>query len=182
MCRSSRCRAPAPPRDSSRLRRLEVQSEPLEHSSGRRSIASADTVQGFGDRRFDRSLAPGIRAGAARGQVKNGAPPIPWIVRPSQESLVDEPVENAGERAGMDVQDRREIAGRHSWKQADDTEHQSLRARHPYLPAHALGRTFQSVHDRPEQLHELQHVREVCGGHRVGSASLRCRHAILSSN
>jgi hypothetical protein len=159
-----------------------VQSEPLEHSSGRGSIAPADSIQCFGDRRFDRPLTHSIRAGAALRQAKNCAPPILWIVRPCQESLVDEPLENAGERAGMHVQDRREIAGRHSWKQADDTEHQSLRARHAYLSAHALGRPLQSVHDRPEQLHELQYVRELGGGCRVIRVDFRCRHNILSSN
>jgi hypothetical protein len=164
-----------------RFRRLEVQSEPLEHSSRCLSIARANAIQRFGDGRFYGALARGICAAAALGQAKHGAPPIPWIVCTCKESLVDEPLEDASQRAGMHVQDRRKIAGRHSWVQADDTEHQPLRARDAHLSAHVLGRAFQSVHDRPQQLHKLQHVGEACL-HRVLSAILECRHDILSSN
>jgi hypothetical protein len=75
----------APTRGPLRLGRLEAHRDSLEHSSGRGSIAHADAIQCFGNRRFYGALAHGIRADAAPGQAEDGAPPIPWIVRACQE-------------------------------------------------------------------------------------------------
>jgi hypothetical protein len=57
----------------------------------------------------------------------------------------------------------------------------NMRAGDADLAAHALGRLLEAVHDRPEQLHELQDIRQMCRRDRISSAALE-KHIILSSN
>ncbi len=61
----------------------------------------------------------------------------------------------------MQVQHGREVAGRHAGKEPYDAEDEPLGASHAKIVAHPFRRLLQRVHDRPQQLHELQHVRQV---------------------
>jgi hypothetical protein len=62
----------------------------------------------------------------------------------------------------MDVQHRRQMAGGQPREKAHDAQYEPLWTSDSDLPGHALGCPFQSVDDRPQQLHELQDVRQLC--------------------
>jgi hypothetical protein len=70
-----------------------------------------------------------------------------------------QPLQDAGERTGMNVENVSQLACRHARKQPHDPHHQPLRSRDPYLGRHPLGRTFERVHHCPQLAHELENVR-----------------------
>ncbi|MEZ5286781.1 MAG: hypothetical protein R2712_18615 [Vicinamibacterales bacterium] len=83
----------------------------------------------------------------------------------------------------MDEHDGGELTGREAGEQAHDTQDEALRAGDAGAGAHALGGGLDAVNDRPEQLHELEHVGVVAGANRVGEGQdLRLSHVGLSSN
>ena len=97
-----------------------------------------------------------------------------------QEALGLEAVEHAGQRAGVHVQDLRERPGGGARHQAEDAKDQPLRAGHAELGVHPLRAFLQVVHQRPEQLHELQDLRQ----HRRGDVRFELvfsRHAAIAT-
>jgi hypothetical protein len=159
-----------------------MRSQSLEYAFGRHSIPVADALERQRDRRFNGPLSRNIRSRSALREAQYGAPSIARIVGTSQESLSNESLKHTGERAGMDVQHGRQIAGRHARKQAHHAQHQSLWTRHSNFSGHSLRYALQSVHNGPEQLHELQYIGEISQLPRSVGGTFRGRHIILSSN
>jgi hypothetical protein len=155
--------------------------EPLEHPSRGDAIPVADPLERPRDRGFDRPLSGGIDASPPRRQPQDRPSPIAGVVRASQEPLPDQPLKYTGQRAGMHVQHGRQIASRHAGKQTDDTKDQPLGTCDADVSRHPFGDALQSMHNRPEQPHELQHIREVIQFILVQTA-VRMRHIILNSN
>jgi hypothetical protein len=85
--------------------------EALEHSPRARAIVCADAVQRIGNGRFHRSRAGRVRSCALTGQPQHGASPVTRVVDAIQQLLLTEALQDAGERAGVDVERRGEIAG-----------------------------------------------------------------------
>ena len=107
-----------------------------------------------------------IDARAAAGQPELGAAAIGFCGGPLDEALFDQALEHAREGAGMHVENVSQFARRQTREQADDAQHQSLRAGHAQLLIHALRRAIERVCDTPEQTHELQYFGERLRGSR----------------
>lgn len=99
-----------------RLRLSQTLRQPLEGAPCRRAITHGDTVKRRTDSRLDRASSGGIDPRAARREMQHGAPPIAWIIDALEQPMCDEPLKHPCQRAGMHVQDRREIACRQSRK------------------------------------------------------------------
>jgi len=85
------------------------------------------------------------------------------VRRPFQQALVDQPSQHAGQGARVDVEQARQLAGRHAWKQSDGADHQPLGPGYADCQEHPLRRPLQRVHQRPQHAHELQHVVQIVG-------------------
>jgi hypothetical protein len=151
--------------------------EPIENSSRRHAIAIADAYERFGDRSLHRALPDGIDSGAAQGESEHRAPAVARIGGADQQSVRDQSLEDASQCARVDMQHRRQITSRQPREQTDNTQHEPLWTSDSNLPGHAFGRPFQSMNDSPQQLHELQHVRQLCVL-RPASPHDDCRHII----
>lgn len=145
--------------------------EPLEYPPGSQPISRLDVGEGRRDGGFDRAAAPGIGAGAPRCEPQSGAPPVCRIGDSHQQALRDQTLHHTGEGARMHVKDGGEIAGRQAGKEADDAEDQPLRAGDPEIGGHRFRAALEAMHDRPEQLHEIEYVRKLhlltCVHHRL---------------
>jgi hypothetical protein len=155
--------------------------EAFEDAPGRRPIAAVAAFERPGDRSFDRALPRGIDPHAPLGEAQHRTSSIARVVGTGQQPVPNEPLEHPGQRARMHVQDGRQIASRHAWEQTDHPQHQPLRARDADVSGHSLRHSFQSVHDGPEQLHELEYIGEI-GQHLGPGDGVRLRHIILNSN
>ena len=85
--------------------------EALEHAPRCVAIPCAHAVESFGDGRFDRGLPSGIGAAATLCEAQDGPATIARIVGANEQALSDQPLDHARQRARMDVQNRREVAG-----------------------------------------------------------------------
>jgi hypothetical protein len=159
-----------------------VGGEPLEDSSRRHPIPVIDALERQRDRRFNRALSRCVHPGPALRETQHSASSIAGGVGTSQQSLRYKAPKHAGERAGMYVQHGRQIASRYAREQADHAQDQPLWTRYADVACHSLRYSFQSVNDRPEELHELQHVREIGPLPSAVNGSVRVRHINLSSN
>jgi hypothetical protein len=138
-----------------------VSRQTLEYASGCGPVARIDIFQRRGHGRFRRAPPNRVDAIAPSRQAQDGASPIEWVILTREQALTDQSSEYAGERAGMNMQDGGQIAGRQSGSQTRDAQHESLRAGHADLSGHASRRALESVRDRPQELHELQYVRQI---------------------
>lgn len=149
--------------------------EALQHSSRSGAIVRADAIQRVGDRRFNGSRTDRVGPSTPPGQAKHGAPSIARVVDSIQQPLLHEPLQHAGERTGIDVKRRGEIAGRQSGRQAHHSQDETLRTGDAEIAAHALRAALEAMRDGPEPLHEMQHI-----GQRIGSGFSclwsRCHH------
>jgi hypothetical protein len=154
----------------------------MEDAYARSSIASADLAERRSDSRLDRAGTSGVRTSPTCSEAKHGAPSIARIVDAPQQPLRDQPLQDAGQGARVHTHDRREIAGAQPREETDHAEHEALWSCHADVAGHALGRALQAVRDGPEQLQELQDVRQRIR-HR-GGVRWNVRHSaiILCSN
>lgn len=100
-------------------------------------------------RGFDRPLVRRIHACAARRQMEHRAAAVARIGRPPKQALTEKPLQNARQRAGMQVEHGRQPSGGDAREQTDHTENQPLRAGDADFRAHALGRRLKRVDRRP---------------------------------
>ncbi len=159
------------PRSGVRCRWLQTCRQPFKDAPCGGAIARGDAVKGLSDGSLDRSVRRGVDPRAAGGEPQHRAPSIARIVDPAEEPLRDQPLQHARERAGMHVQDGGEVSCRHTRKETDDAEHEPLRPGDPHLAGHTLRGGLESMHHGPEQLHELQHGRQV--GERISGVGGR---------
>lgn len=122
----------------------------------RRAIARGAAPQHIRHRRLHGAAAEPIDLRAARRKSQLGAPPISGRRRPTHEALLDQSLQDAGERAGMNMKDVRELTRGETWEQTDDAQRQPLRPGHAPLLAHSFRRALQRVYQLPQQPHELQ--------------------------
>jgi hypothetical protein len=66
------------------------------------------------------------------------------------------------------MKNRGELTRREPRKEAHDAQCESLWPGHTDGPRHSLGRRLQPVHNGPQQLHEVQDIRQLRGGHGTG--------------
>jgi hypothetical protein len=85
--------------------------EPLEDAPCRDAVSIVNVFERLSDCGLYSALPNGIDPGAPRGQAEHRPPAISRIGGSDQQSLCDQSLEHASERAGMDVQHRRQIAG-----------------------------------------------------------------------
>jgi len=104
-----------------------------------------------------------VQAAALFGQPQDDAPAVLGMRCPAEQLPIDEPGQHPRERAGMDVQHRRQLAGRDAGKPAHDADDEALRARHSEIAVHALRRALQRMIHGPQQAHETQDFREITG-------------------
>ena len=100
--------------------------EQLEYPFRRRPIARSHTFERGGDGRFHGAAAGGIDTRTTRGQAKDCAPAILTIVNALQPSLCDQPLQHAGQRTRVDVQDGRKVARGDTGEEPNDGERQFL--------------------------------------------------------
>jgi hypothetical protein len=140
--------------------------EPPEYASGGCSIASAYTPKRRRYRGLYGAAVGVVDPGAARAETETRATLIAWIVHTREQSLCNQPLEDTGERAGVDVKQCGEVAGGEAREQTGDAKDEPLRSGHPNVRAHAFRRLVQPVDERPQQSHELQDVRKRLGDDR----------------
>ena len=149
-------------------RRREVSCEPLENATCRGAVAVTDPVERFGDGGLDRTTPDVVDAMPTSGQPEDRSAPIRRVLHPQQQPLRDQPLQHAGERAGMHVKDRSQVPRRESGEETDDPKDEALRPSDPEVGRHPLGCLLHPVNDGPQQLHELQDVWQLVVGGRVG--------------
>lgn len=66
------------------------------------------------------------------------------------------------------MKNRGELSCRESREEADNSQHEPLWPGHTDGPRHSLGRRLQPVHNGPQQLHEVQDIRQHRGGNGTG--------------
>jgi len=147
-----------PPRRGSWLQ--EMPGEALQHTTRDGPIAIRNSAKCLGDGRLDGASGAPIGTLSLRGQAEHGAAAIPLGLDPDQEPLHDEAFEHSGQRAGVNVQNRRKFLCRDAWEKPHHPQYQPLRAGNADDGVHALGRCREAVGDRPQQLHELQNGRQ----------------------
>jgi hypothetical protein len=148
-----------PERRRRRAGRVEMRGQPRQHALRRGAIAVTHAVEGQTNRGLDGTLTERVRSKPALGQPQHGAAAILRIVDPLHQLLPDQSLQHTGERARMQVQNRRQIAGRHPGKQPDHAEGETLWPGDPDLAGHSLRCSLQAVRHGPQQLHELKHIR-----------------------
>ena len=99
---------------------LELRGERRDDTLGRRPIAGGATAEHMGDRCFNGAATQMIDACPASRQPQLRPSPIRDRGRAFDEALVDEALQHTRQRAGVKVQDMREIAGGQSGEQPDD--------------------------------------------------------------
>ena len=138
--------------------RHEALSEPLEYALRTGAIGCTRSPQRCRHHRFDRSAARVVNKPAAPRQLEQRAAPIADVPDALKQALFDEPLQDAGERARMDMENLCQAAGGQAGSKPNDPEHQPLRPGDTQITRHTLRPALDSVHDRPQQLHELKHV------------------------
>ncbi len=153
--------------------RLKVTGEALENALRCLPLSRAHVAERCGHGGFDGAASRCIHAPPARGEAKDCASSILRVRNTLDQSLRRQPRQHARQRARVHVHGRRQVPRGQPRKQADDTQCQALRPGDANFARHALGGRFESVHNRPQQLHELQYVRQRAVGMR-GTSCHRC--------
>jgi hypothetical protein len=156
--------------------------EALEDSFRGHPISNTDALERLSDRGFDRTVTGHVHSRTAFREPQHRASSIGRIVGTSEQSLSDQSLEHTGQRAGMYVQHGRQAARGHAREETDHAQHQPLRARNPDVACHPLRYSFQSMHDRPQELHELQYVWQIGEVLCFINVGTRPWHIILNSN
>ena len=98
------------------------------------------------------------RVGAAslRRELEERAPRVRGVGAPDHEPALLEPLQHAGERARVDVQELGHLAGGDAGEASDHPDDEALRARDAEPRLHPLGRGLQRVIERPERPQEVE--------------------------
>ena len=80
---------------------------------------------------------------------------------------------------GWTWRNARQLPGRHAGEKTDHPQHQTLWTGGAHLRDHSFGPLVERMHQRPEQLHELQYVRQGAGNRSaVGSEKRHCADSL----
>ena len=153
-----------------------MRGQAFEHAPRRGSISRPDGRKGLGDGGFHGAASNRIDTTASGRQPQHGTASIVRMVLTHEQSLAHKSLEYAGECAGMNVQDGGEVTGRQAGTETGDAQHQPLRARHPELTGHPFRHPLQSMDNRPQQLHELEHIRQIERCVLIVASVWRCGH------
>jgi hypothetical protein len=136
----------------------EVLAEPLQHPSRGLTVGDRNIRERRRHGRLDRAPLLGVGRRAFSSQAKHRTAAIGRIGHAYQQPLCLQAAENAGECARMDVEHGGNVTGRHTGKESDDTQDETLGAGDAKFCGHPFRVTVEAMHDGPQQLHEVKDV------------------------
>lgn len=138
-----------PTQGAPKLAVLELVCQRLQHPLGCPQVPFGNGAERPSDRRFYRPLIVGIHAPPSWGERQHRSAAVRRITSSVEHAELLKPAQDPGQRAGINVHDLRELAGRHARVVPYDAKHEPLRARDPQGRVHALRRGLEAVRDCP---------------------------------
>ena len=128
------------------------------------------------NRRFDGALGFHVEASTRLGESEEGATSVAGIGATANQRLLLEPLQDAGERARVDVEEPGKMSGRDAGEPAHDAEDEALGSGHAETRLHSLGGPLHGMIDAPNDTHEIEDLAETGEAIWIDAAGGRSGH------
>jgi hypothetical protein len=137
---------------------IQLAREPAEHDPRAVEVACGGASKGSPQRGLDRSRPLAIERLSLAGQSQQPSTTIALVWPPPNQTPALKPLQQGGERAGVQVQNLSQLFRVNAREPPDDSDDEALRTRDAKDRGHRFGSALQCMIDGPDQAQQLERL------------------------